>query len=95
MSGEGEADAETVDELKERRGEVAGTGDVPPGEIAGSGNGPPGDETDEASFYPDTGAYPAGGELPPTGELRDPSPSDALQPEPEGMPEDGEDEPER
>ncbi len=43
-------------------------------------------EADEASFYPDTGAYPSGGEMPPTGEMGDPSPSDALQPEPETLP---------
>jgi hypothetical protein len=86
MSGAGEADADTVDELKERRGEVAGSGDVPRGEIP-EGERRPGDESDDASFYPDTGAYPAGGEmLPPTGEMGDPSPTDALQPEPEQEP---------
>jgi hypothetical protein len=82
MSGEGEAEAKTVDELKERRGEVAGSGDVPPGDIP-EGARRPGDESDDASFYPGTGAYPARGELlPPTGEMGDPSPTDALQPEP-------------
>lgn len=50
-------------------------------------------EADQASFYPDAGAYPSGGEMPPTGEMGDPSPSDALQPEPETLPEEEEAEP--
>lgn len=92
MSGEGEADAENVDELKERRGEIAGSGDVPHGEMP-EGARRPGDESDDASFYPDTGAYPARGEmLPPTGEMGDASPTDALQPGPKGEPEELEDE---
>jgi hypothetical protein len=95
MSGEAEADAQNVDELKERRGEIAGSGDVPRGDVRESEKRP-GDESDDASFYPDTGAYPARGEmLPPTGEMGDVSPTDALQPGPEGEPEELEGESDR
>jgi hypothetical protein len=83
MFGEGEAEAENVDELKERRGEIAGSRDAPGDEVPEVQP-----REDDASFYPDSGAYPARGELlPPTGEMGDPSPTDALQPEPEAVPE--------
>ena len=76
MFGKGEEDAENVDELKERRGEIAGSRDAPGDEVPEL---PP--REDDASFYPDTNTYPARGEmLPPTGEMGDPSPTDALQP---------------
>jgi hypothetical protein len=75
MFGKGQEDAENVDELKERRGEIAGSRDAPGDEVPEL---PP--REDDASFYPDTDAYPARGEmLPPTGEMGDPSPTDALQ----------------
>jgi hypothetical protein len=83
MFGKDEADAENVDELKERRGEIAGSRDAPGDEVP---EVPP--REDDASFYPDTNAYPARGEmLPPTGEMGDPAPTDALAPEPEDPPE--------
>ena len=91
MFGEGEADAENVDELKERRGELAGSRDAP-------GDEAPQDQPrdDESSFYPDTDAYPARGEmLPPTGEMGDAAPTDALQPSPKPLPEEIEEESER
>ena len=91
MFGDGEQDAENVDELKERRGEIAGSRDAPGDEVP---EPPP--REDDASFYPDTGAYPARGEmLPPTGEMGDPSPTDALQPGAEDEPAALEDESDR
>jgi hypothetical protein len=82
MFGKDEADAENVDELKERRGEIAGSRDAPGDEVP---EVPP--REDDASFYPDTNAYPARGEmLPPTGEMGDPAPTDALEPELEDPP---------
>ena len=91
MLGKGEQDAENVDELKERRGEIAGSRDAPGDEVPEL---PP--REDDASFYPDTDAYPARGEmLPPTGEMGDPSPTDALQPSAEDEPETPEDESDR
>jgi hypothetical protein len=91
MFGKGEEDAENVDELKERRGELAGSRDAPGDEVPEL---PPGE--DDASFYPDINAYPARGEmLPPTGEMGDPAPTDALQPGPDGEGEELEGESER
>lgn len=68
MLGDQEVDAETADQLTERRNEGGGAGD----------------DRDPATFYPNADAYPAGGgTLPPTGELGEPAPTDALHPDEE------------
>lgn len=74
MDGDRIADAENVDEVKERRGEIEGV--ASPNE--------PGEEMDPASFYPNTDAFPTStGGLPPTGELHEAPPTDAIHPDEE------------